>query len=197
MVAPAALGLIGHEAARLLRQVDQLLQRIYGGKGPSPPVTLGGAVRGRFSFSGEATVRPPAGAPLEILVNHLMQELDMLRNRVREQERKQHSDHEALTARLDRHDSEDAAAHQALMHRIEDDKRQDTQLNAKGLPLIALGILLTGVPDGLAVVGWLGWTIVVLSAFLALWLGVWPCAVWIVHKIRRAAPGRPASPGLP
>ena len=58
--------------------------------------------------------------------------------------------------------------------------------------MIGLGILLAGVPDGLAVVGWLGWTIVALSLALALWLGAWPFVLRPIQVIRRAVERRPA-----
>lgn len=79
--------------------------------------------------------------------------------------------------------------HQALLAQWEAEKRRDAQIDARGLPLIGLGILLAGVPDGLAKVSWIGWTFLVLSVLLILWLGVWPLAVWLIRQLRRDSIG--------
>jgi hypothetical protein len=182
VVAPEALKLIGLQA---VGRVDRFLERLYLGKQSAPAVVYGSAALiATAAITGELTVTPSPDAPPSVLFAYLMREMDTLRDRIREQERKQRADHEVLTGRMDRRDAEDRAARDALNRQVEEDRRQDTRLNAKGLPLIALGILLAGVPDGLAVVPWVGWIFVVVSALLACWLGGWPFSQWFYRKLR-------------
>jgi len=139
-----------------------------------------------MSISAEGTVGPSAHASLDVLVRHLMQEMDALRDRVRKQERKQQADHDELSERVNKIDIDTRASLQALAARTEEERRQDIRLAARALPLIILGVVLTGVPDGLAAGGSVGWALAGISALLALWLGAWTAAAWIWRRVRHS-----------
>lgn len=184
VVALAALDLLWFHLRNLPRRVDDLLRRLYAGPEPTHVVGVFAMQMPRLTLSAEGTVRLPPDTPLELLVSHLTQEVDVLRDRVRQQERKQRADNDALNSRLDNLDRDVRASLQALATRTDEERHQDIQLAARALPLIVLGIVLTGVPDGLAAAGWLGWTIAAISAVLALWLGVWTAGAWLWRKVR-------------
>lgn len=183
VVALAALDLVWFQVRQLPHRADGLLRRLYTGPAPAQTVSAGAMLATGGTMSGEANVRPGADAPLDVLVHHLMQEVDRLRDRIREQERKQRADQVGLSARMDKIDRDIRASLQSLAARTEQDRRQDVRLAARALPLIILGTIMTGVPDGLAAAGWVGWALAGLSIVLALWLGVWPVGDWPWHKV--------------
>ena len=115
----------------------------------------------------------------------LRAEVQKIWGELREARREARDNHSALSARVDRETGQLRSDHQALIEDLKTERNRDAQIDARGLPLIGLGILLAGVPDGLAVVGWLGWGVVAFSACLAVWLGVWPAGAWLWHKVRR------------
>jgi hypothetical protein len=138
----------------------------------------GGAVAtGRASVYG--------GSP-EQQIAQLREELQEIWGELREARSEARDNHAALSARVDRETGQLRSEHQALTEELKAERRRDAQIDARGLPLIGLGILLAGVPDGLAVVGWLGWAVVAFSACLAVWLGVWPAGAWLWRKVRRS-----------
>ena len=47
------------------------------------------------------------------------------------------------------------------------DERQTARVNARGLPLIGFGIVMTGIPDGLATWAWVGWLFTAAGGVLA------------------------------
>jgi hypothetical protein len=186
VVALAALDLLWFQTRQLPRRVDDLLCRLYGGPEPARVVGVSAMAMAGMSISAEGTVSPPADAPLDVLVRHLMQEMDALRDRVRKQERKQQADHDGLSERVNKIDIDTRASLQALAARTEEERHQDIRLAARALPLIILGIILTSVPDGLAAVGWLGWALAGISGVLALWLGVWTAGAWLWRRVRHS-----------
>jgi uncharacterized protein YlxW (UPF0749 family) len=55
-----------------------------------------------------------------------------------------------LAQRVDAVDSKLQAAMTALIRRLDNEAHKAARIDARGLPLIGLGIILTGTPDGLA-----------------------------------------------
>jgi fatty acid desaturase len=82
------------------------------------------------------------------------------------------------------------AADRALVERLDREERQAARIDARGIILIGLGVVMTGVPDGLAAPGWLGWFLVAVAAALVLWLGLWPVGRGVARAL---APGTPSS----
>ena len=142
-----------------------------------PPLSAGGHGDG----SAEVTV---SGGTLEAQVERLREDLSRLQAVVRDNQRQARADHAALSARVEQVRAESRADHHALAARWEAEKRRDAQIDARGLPLIGLGIVLAGVPDGLARVSWIGGFFIAFSWALVIWLGVWPFSVWLAQKFR-------------
>ena len=64
-------------------------------------------------------------------------------------------------------------------------KRRDALTDARGLPVIALGIVITGVPAGLVAWSWPGWLIITVAAALVTWTGLLPITRGTIHWLRR------------
>lgn len=157
---------------RLVRRAHHALARVlpFLRKGASVKAAATGVGEGILTVEGMAVGRTASetGTPqeqldslrqlvvaLETVVNGLAADLQ-----VEVANRRQALD--ALEARLT------ADTHQ-VRQELDERERQDARINARGLPVIAAGIFLSGVPDQLA--GWLypfGW----LWPIVALWLAV-------------------------
>jgi hypothetical protein len=59
-------------------------------------------------------------------------------------------------------------------------QRQSAQVDARGVVLIGAGVVMTGVPDGLAVFPWSGWLVVALALAGTAW-----AIVWVVSDMRK------------
>ena len=84
-------------------------------------------------------------------------------------------------SRLDSVAADLRASHQAMSHHWEEEKRRSVDIDARGLPLIGLGILMTGLPDGLAAWDWFGWLVTAVAVILMLWLAVLPLTQAVIR----------------
>lgn len=107
------------------------------------------------------------------------------RTEVSQEAQQRHSD---LVNRLESAATELQTAHLAMSLQWEEEKRRAVQIDARGLPLIGLGILMTGVPDGLATWDWFGWWVTAVAVILMLWLAALPFTHAVIrwYQARRA-----------
>lgn len=59
-------------------------------------------------------------------------------------------------------------------------QRQSAQVDARGVVLIGAGVVMTGVPDGLAALPWSGWLVVALALVGTAW-----ATAWVVSDMRK------------
>jgi len=175
VVAPSAPGLIYRAAVEwCLWMVRGLFRR--------RPVVHQASAHGGIHMTGSVTAEgvkgPPVNASTEQLVEYLMEQMATERERRRAQERKQERDHRAMTQRVDQLAAEVQRNDQAMRRLREQDRAEDDQVDARGLPLIALGIILTAIPDALAEVAVIGIALIIISWVLILGLAVVPFAKW-------------------
>lgn len=177
---------------RLLGQLARVLPWL-GKDANVPPATARGSVRiPTPRISGRGWVwneNDPDAQKIDALRRQILELWEEL-SRAQQQAR---AGTEALRTELMRDLAALRADHHAVIQQHEQEKRQDAQIDARGLPLVALGIVLTGVPDGLAARPWIGWPATAVALLLTIWLAAWPCAVWLAHKIARPAGGRTAA----
>jgi hypothetical protein len=136
----------------------------------------------------EGRVGPGPMTPTEEQLRMLWKEIGRLDEKIKRvsHEAEQRDSH--LASRLDTAATELQAAHQAMSRRWEEEKRRSVHIDARGLPLIGIGILMTGVPDGLATWDWLGVLVIVVAVILILWLAVVPFTQAVIrgYQARRA-----------
>lgn len=63
-------------------------------------------------------------------------------------------------------------------------QRQSAQVDARGVALIGAGVVMTGVPDGLAAFPWSGWLVVTLALTWTAW-----ATFWVVSDMRKTRMG--------
>jgi hypothetical protein len=86
-------------------------------------------------------------------------------------------------ARIDQESAERQATQQAVDAQRRHDERRSARIDARGLPLIGLGIVMTGIPDGLARWAWVGLIFVVAAALLVIVLALWAFGRWVASRI--------------
>src|SRR6516165_8027894 len=91
--------------------------------------------------------------------------------------------HETVMARIDQESAERQATQQAVDAQRRHDERRSARIDARGLPLIGLGIVMTGIPDGLARWAWVGLIFVVAAALLVIVLALWAFGRWVASRI--------------
>lgn len=96
---------------------------------------------------------------LHLLTFHILEQLDGFRQEFRDIRQQTDDDLKELLA-----------ADKSLEARIEEERRRAAEVDARGVPLIGIGILLSGFAAGLSQIAWLGWTLVGSS-------GLWVCVV--------------------
>ena len=161
---------------------------------PAPGLVHGQAGIGvRFDIRAEGLAIPGAATPTEEQLEMLWKEISRLHRKigdVTEDARRRHSE---LAGSLQSAASELQTAHQDLRSRWEEEKRRSVHIDARGLPLIGLGILMTGVPDGLAAWDWFGWLVTAVAVILTLWLGAMPLTQTVIRWLRERKTGSIAS----
>jgi hypothetical protein len=138
--------------------------------------------------SGEGTVqviRNPH-TPVEEQLRQLWKAVDRLEERAGHLERElKHAD-ERLSSAIKRVSENVSAARAAFDALLEERERKAATIDARGLPLVGLGIVMTGVPDYLAAWGWPGWLVISVAGALVIWLALVPFASWLVRAVQGA-----------
>ncbi|MCZ9880537.1 hypothetical protein [Arthrobacter sp. B2a2-09] len=166
---------------RLVRGLWLWIQKVFLRRVPQPAhnatVTMESHLTGRDSLTAELMWGPDS--PLD-------HRIEILRGRIEGLKAELTDMKSELGGRLNVHDqilaqlSADIDETRRMLHtRIDISEEKSAQIDAFGLPIIGLGILLSGVPQELAAVAWLG---VPLTAFSI----VMTIAV-LVHGIRQGA----------
>jgi hypothetical protein len=70
------------------------------------------------------------------------------------------------------------------LDRLEEEERQKLRIDARGLPLIGLGILMTGLPGLLTAWAWVGWLFVALATIGVVGLAVVPFVRYAIPRMR-------------
>lgn len=151
-------------------------------KEPAPAThALGGLAAGQSTAGGRLTVRN-YGAPPEAQIRRLWDEVDRLDGRIDQTEAENRAQLNALKERIEQESADRHAVQEAQRRR---DERQDAQIDARGLPLIGLGIIMTGFPDGLARWAWVGLLFIALAALLVIEFALRPFSRWVASRLSR------------
>jgi deoxyribodipyrimidine photolyase len=129
---------------------------------------------GTASFGANATVSATvtrawdADATVEAKFNVVRREIADLRQELEEDKSQLAAWRSDLAQRIDAVDSKLRDATSALIRRLDKEAHEAARIDARGLPLIGLGIVLAGVPDGLADHwdGDVGWALIGVAALL-------------------------------
>jgi hypothetical protein len=116
------------------------------------PSTVHGqaGIRMGFNVKAEGFVGPGPATPTAEQLQMLWKEISRLYEKVNQVSQEAQQRHSDLANMLESAAAELQSAHQAMSRQWEEEKRHAVQIDARGLPLIGLGILMTGVPEGLA-----------------------------------------------
>lgn len=185
VAAPSAGVLIIRQAAAgawagfrwLLRQVPLVKHLPF--LRPATSKTAHGQAEGGMRLSGTADglavagPMTPTAEQLEMLWSAISRLYEKI-NQVSQDAQQRDAD---LAKRLDTAVAELRTTHQATRSQWEEERRRAVRIDARGLPLIGLGVLMTGLPDGLATWHWLGWLVIAVAVILMVWLAVVPLAL--------------------
>ena len=107
-------------------------------------------------------------AALERRLDHSERQLDEVRESLRVETAERKAEHAQLAETL----KTEVRRLEAAVRELE---QASIKINARALPVVLWGILLTTVGDWLAVVWWLGWTCAAVGAALSVWaaLSLW------------------------
>ncbi len=184
VVAPRAPG---HICRAAVKWGQRTARKVFGKRPVRHQTSAHQGIHGEGSVNGEGVKGPPLNPSTEQLMEYLLEQVAKNRDQIRALERKQERDHGAVTQEVAELTAELRRSDQALRRLREQDKAEDDQVDARGLPLIALGIILTVIPDGLAdVVPGLGVALIVVSWLLILGLAVVPFTKWAWPWVVRA-----------
>ena len=86
-----------------------------------------------------------------------------------------------LRQMIEQHAGELRALHEAHQAAHVVAQRQAARVDARGVVLLGLGVVMTGVPDGLARFAWFGWLVIAGALAVTIWF-----ALWVIHDRRRA-----------
>lgn len=81
---------------------------------------------------------------------------------------------------IEQHAGELRALHEAHQAAHAAAQRQAARVDARGVVLLGLGVVMTGVPDGLARFAWLGWLVIAGALAVAIWF-----VLWVIHDMRK------------
>jgi hypothetical protein len=143
--------------------------RIRPGKDTAPPPAAGTAGGPAAGLPGNG----PGTAGQDDAAAHagqIQQQLAQIREETE-------TDEAALTTWLGQQAAAWQAGRQKVMSRVQQQRYQAAAVNARGLPLIGVGLLLSGIPDGLAALGWFGWAVAGLG---------WALTGWALWSLGRA-----------
>lgn len=123
------------------------------------------------------------GAKLERLRSALEQAFEQ----ISEVRRDAQSADAELRAALDQVSRDLRTASASLNSRIDEAEWQAATIDSRGVLLLGVGVILTVIPDGLALVGWVGWLDVGISGFLLLSVLLAVGREWHGHRSKAAA----------
>ncbi len=86
-----------------------------------------------------------------------------------------------LRQMIEQHAGELRALHEAHQAAHVAAQRQAARVDARGVVLLGLGVVMTGVPDGLARFAWLGWLVIAGALAVTIWF-----VLWVIHDMRNA-----------
>jgi hypothetical protein len=153
-------------------------------------ITAEGGLRlsGAMHMSGDAraqVIRNP-DTPVEEQLRRLWAAVDRLGHDAGQLKQDLKHVDDRLSAAIDRVSTDVSAARVAFNALLEERELKAAAIDARGLPLVGLGIVMTGVPDYLAAWGWPGWLLISVAGALVVWLAVVPFASWLIRVIQGA-----------
>src|SRR5258708_4627611 len=157
--------------ARLVRLGWAVLGRLWRRNSRSQSATVPG-------LAAAVTITAHAGR-VDVWGGSTEEKLDLLRMQVQEAYGKIETVERQISERVATLRQETAdkigelhADAQALRKQLDAEERRATRVDSLGVAVIALGVVLTGVPDGLASVARLGWTVTALALAGTVFVGV-------------------------
>ena len=149
------------------------------------PKTAGGAaVMGAFGIRATGFVWNP-NASLEDQVKLLQDRLQEFHALIFTETEKVRQEARAADAELRQTIEQQAGEFRALHEGHEAAhmaaRRQTARVDARGVVLLGLGIVMTGIPDGLARFTWLGWLAIVGALAVTIWF-----VTWVIYDMRFA-----------
>lgn len=135
----------------------------------------------RFNVQAEGLVGPGPETSTGEQLQMLWKEVTRLHGKINQVSQDAQQRLSDLASRLDSATADLQAAHQAMSRQWEEEQHRSVHIDARGLPLIGLGILMTGFPDGLAVWAWFGWLVTAVAVTLMLWLAVLPLSQAVIR----------------
>jgi hypothetical protein len=153
---------------------------------PSKPknVTVSAGTASAFAaaMQGYAHVGMPTGLGDHELLQYLVQRLDELSKTLLDVQKQADDRHRQIKREISRIESSGKRSESEILRMISDSERQSAQFNARGLPLIAAGTVMTGPASILAECVPFGWVCVAGGIGLVIY-GVWP---WRDRFLRRS-----------
>jgi hypothetical protein len=183
IVAPTGVLLVLQDARALVLAVWSAIRNawdrfILRKKKPAPAVYATGGVAAAKATVGGALVVRHHGAPVDEQLRLLWDEVDRLGGLIRKVDEGSKGRDEAAAAMIGRESDARRRLRAELAARHERDERQSARVNARGLPLIGLGIVMTGIPDGLATWAWVGWLFIAAAGLLVIAVAFWGAFRW-------------------
>jgi len=149
-----------------------------------PKTASGAAVLGKARVRATGFTWNP-DAPLEDQVRRLREQMIQFHaliftetDKVRQEAREGDAE---LRQMIEQHAGELRALHEAHQAAHVAAQRQAARVDARGVVLLGLGVVMTGVPDGLARFAWLGWLVIVGALAVTIWF-----VLWVIHDMRNA-----------
>ncbi len=186
VAAPNGTALIARQVAARIRTMWRGLLRRP--PAPSPVIRGSATASAAFRVHGEGFVIPDNNTPLEIQARRLWEAIVKLDGKVNRVNQEARARDDALSARVDRDTADLHAAHRTLEDETERERRQEAQVDARALWLIGLGVVMTGVPDGLARWKWIGLLFIAAVALAVIRLALWPISRYAISGIRATLP---------
>jgi hypothetical protein len=152
-------------------------------KQPAPAVYAKAGLAAAGGIAAAASVVRNHGAPREVQIRKLWDEVDRLDGRINQAETENRTLLDSLNARIEQESADRRAQREAEEARRRRDERRAARINARGLPLIGLGLVMTGVPDGLAMWPWVGELFITAAALLVLVVALWPFSRWMATQL--------------
>jgi hypothetical protein len=172
--------------SELVQQVVAIVRRFFPSK-PKHITGSGTATLGSLRARGYGYVGMPSGLSDHELLNHLAQRVESLSKTLLEVQRQSDDRHDELRREISRIEAGGQRSEAEIRKLIHDTERQNARFNARGLPLIALGTVMTGPAGILAECTPVGWIFVALGVCSMVY-GVWPWHAQLLNRaIRRTA----------
>ena len=107
-------------------------------------------------------------APAELKVDVLHEHIEKLERQIDEIQKHLSERHARLDQKVDALTGKLQKETFALRRRLDNEQQEAARVDARGLPLIGLGVVLSSVPDGLAQVAAVGWLLVAGAGVIAM-----------------------------